>query len=1643
MRLFNLDFPGELINALFKRRSEVESAAQTWESAPTESLADASHLASLSFDAPSVQDWLKTLETTPEEDLLAEALTEGLAERGKSGPAHAPRAIKPEESAHLKKLVAELGALQAEFTKPWLVAVCLRDTQKTDVGDQKFSASAEDETFCRPLAVRTPVIAQHETRAFAVPVGIKLLQPMGLESHQDSPQPGELAVRTCRTSTELLFLSPLEDVPPQRLTSNCYDAGRGLTAHSCANPRPNTNWQFTAVAPSSLRQKGAARLRSFTQTIELMHCRVARSIVRTCLYVSVSGAAMGRWRVNWPHTPSPSLEGADQLHRILCGHLRAQWLVGPVPVCPREHLRSSPTAAYAFDLRAHWLVPSRCAHASTCGRLQLQPTPSTCELTGWSRPGVPTRAPAVVSNYSLRLRLASSLVGPVPVCPREHLRSSPTTAYAFDLRAHWLVPSRCAHASTCGRLQLQPTPSTCELTGWSRPGVPTRAPAVVSNYSLRLRPASSLVGPVPVCPREHLRSSPTTAYAFDLRAHWLVPSRCAHASTCGRLQLQPTPSTCELTGWSRPGVPTRAPAVVSNYSLRLRPASSLVGPVPVCPREHLRSSPTSAYALRLELRVVPPSRGAHGSTCGRLPLQPTPSTCCLTVGSRPGVPTRALRVSNYNGDLRAHWLVPPRYAHASICGRLQLQRRPASSLVGPVPVCPCEHLRSSPTTAYAFDLRAQWLSRPGVPTRAPAAVSNYSLRLRPAGSLVGPVPVCPREHLRSSPTTGYALDLRAHWLVPSRLCPRGTAADPFSNYIIRLRPASSLLVPPVCPREHLRSSPNYSLAFDLFLPLLFPSRCAHSVEPCGRLLHSNAFDLRAHWLVPSRCAHACTCGRLQPQPTPSTCELTGWSRPGVPTRAPAVVSNYSLRLRPASSLVGPVPVCPREHLRSSPTTAYAFDMRAHWLVPSRCAHASTCGRLQLQPTPSTCELIGWSRPGVPTRAPAVVSNYSLRLRPASSLVGPVPVCPREHLRSSPTSAYTCDLRAHWLVPSRCAHASEHLRSSPTTAYAFDLRAHWLVPSRCAHASTCGRLQLQPTPSTCLLTGWSRPGVPTRAPAVVSNYSQRLRPASSLVGPVPVEHAENLRFVSNYSLYAFDCELTGWYSHACLCPCGNCRVRPTQARLRTCEVLSLVGPVAVCPCEHLRSFQLQLTLLSLLVGPVPVCPREHLRSSPTTAYAFDLRAHWLVSSRCAHASTCGRLPLQRTPASSLVGPVPVCPREHLRSSPTTAYAFDLRAHWLVPSRCAHASTCGRLQLQPTPSTCELTGWSRPGVPTRAPAVVSNYSLRLRPASSLVGPVPVCPREHLRSSPTTATPRPASSLVGPVPVCPREHLRSSPTTAYAFDLRAHWLVPSRCAHASTCGRLQLQTTPSTCELTGWSRPGVPTRAPAVVSNYSLRLRPASSLVGPVPVCPREHLRSSPTSAYACDLRAYCLVPSRCAHASTCGRFQLQRQEAREITLLEREEALRKLQEALEDEQDVLVEQRRSLAGEQARLGRERVETVSHSVPSQMTFDMADDSPADSPAPLDSNFMRPSALTERIEDDRSCRPVRADEVESEGEPDEMWDMDWSALAGGGAKAGASPGRGQKCHDLGARNWRSRIGPGSWCAAAARGETETAGDG
>jgi len=111
--------PSELLSALFKRRSDVESAGQVWESKPAESSADAGalHLEGLAFDGPSAQEWLKQLEPSPEEDLLADAINEGLAEREQAVPSHLPLAVKPEEKRRLTELAAELQTLQDLFSK--------------------------------------------------------------------------------------------------------------------------------------------------------------------------------------------------------------------------------------------------------------------------------------------------------------------------------------------------------------------------------------------------------------------------------------------------------------------------------------------------------------------------------------------------------------------------------------------------------------------------------------------------------------------------------------------------------------------------------------------------------------------------------------------------------------------------------------------------------------------------------------------------------------------------------------------------------------------------------------------------------------------------------------------------------------------------------------------------------------------------------------------------------------------------------------------------------------------------------------------------------------------------------------------------------------------------------------------------------------------------------------------------------------------------------------------------------------------------------------------------------------------------------------------------------------------------------------
>ncbi|CAK0862970.1 unnamed protein product [Prorocentrum cordatum] len=110
--------PKEFLSALLKRRSDVDDAAETWESAPSQSNADASHLSGLKFDAPSAKEWLKQLEPTPEEDALAGALADGLAERAQEGPeAHVPRALTEADKERLQQLQDSLKALKLDISE--------------------------------------------------------------------------------------------------------------------------------------------------------------------------------------------------------------------------------------------------------------------------------------------------------------------------------------------------------------------------------------------------------------------------------------------------------------------------------------------------------------------------------------------------------------------------------------------------------------------------------------------------------------------------------------------------------------------------------------------------------------------------------------------------------------------------------------------------------------------------------------------------------------------------------------------------------------------------------------------------------------------------------------------------------------------------------------------------------------------------------------------------------------------------------------------------------------------------------------------------------------------------------------------------------------------------------------------------------------------------------------------------------------------------------------------------------------------------------------------------------------------------------------------------------------------------------------
>jgi len=102
----------ELSVVLASRRQRLEESAQTFESRPKGSTADASQVQGLSFDAPDLQTWLSKFRTE-EEDRTAELLAISLRERGPV-PAHAPRAADGHEAEHLKNLASSLTKLQQE-----------------------------------------------------------------------------------------------------------------------------------------------------------------------------------------------------------------------------------------------------------------------------------------------------------------------------------------------------------------------------------------------------------------------------------------------------------------------------------------------------------------------------------------------------------------------------------------------------------------------------------------------------------------------------------------------------------------------------------------------------------------------------------------------------------------------------------------------------------------------------------------------------------------------------------------------------------------------------------------------------------------------------------------------------------------------------------------------------------------------------------------------------------------------------------------------------------------------------------------------------------------------------------------------------------------------------------------------------------------------------------------------------------------------------------------------------------------------------------------------------------------------------------------------------------------------------------------
>lgn len=138
----------ELATVLANQRSRVEANAQTFESLPKVSTADASHLQGIAFNAPCVQEWLSQIET-PEEDRTAELLAEGLRERG-SAPVHAPRMPGGLEAARLQSLADSLAQLRQEVAQErerlgeWRTEMEAREGQLQEA-ERKLEAEREEQ----------------------------------------------------------------------------------------------------------------------------------------------------------------------------------------------------------------------------------------------------------------------------------------------------------------------------------------------------------------------------------------------------------------------------------------------------------------------------------------------------------------------------------------------------------------------------------------------------------------------------------------------------------------------------------------------------------------------------------------------------------------------------------------------------------------------------------------------------------------------------------------------------------------------------------------------------------------------------------------------------------------------------------------------------------------------------------------------------------------------------------------------------------------------------------------------------------------------------------------------------------------------------------------------------------------------------------------------------------------------------------------------------------------------------------------------------------------------------------------------------------------------------------------------------------